>query len=258
MRHSKKGFKLNRTSAHRKATLTALSTALIRHKRIETTLTKAKALRMHVEPIINRAKEDTTHNRRQAFRYLGDKYAVTELFTDVAGKIGDRPGGYTRIVKLGQRAGDSAEMAVIELVDYNDVKPDGASTGSKKKTRRAGRSRGKSTAASAAAPAVQEADEATEAAVDVTEDVVDTAAEVAEEVVEKAAEVAEDVAEAAAEVAEEVAEAATEVAEDVVEAAAEVAEDVKDAVADAPAEDDAEAADDEKASDDPDEEEKKG
>lgn len=228
MRHSKKGFKLNRTSAHRKATLTALSTALIRHKRIETTLTKAKALRMHVEPIINRAKEDTTHNRRQAFRMLGDKYAVTELFTDVAGKIADRPGGYTRIVKLGQRAGDSAEMAMIELVDYNDVRPDGASSGTKKKTRRAGRSRGKSTDAVAAAPAAEDASDATvvEAAADVAEDVVETTAEVAEEVVEKAAEVAEDVAEAAAEVAEEV-----------VEATAEVTEEVKDAVAEAPADD---------------------
>ena len=238
MRHSKKGFKLGRTSAHRKATLTALSTALIRHKRIETTLTKAKALRMHVEPIINRAKEDTTHNRREAFRALGDKYAVTELFTDVAGKIADRPGGYTRIVKLGQRAGDSAEMAVIELVDYNDVRPDGASSGTKKKTRRAGRSRGKSTDAVAAAPAAAE----------VAEDVVEAAAEVTEEVVEAAAEVTEEVVDAAAEVTEEVVEAAAEVAEEVVEAAAEVKDEVVDAAAE----------DDEATDDDADEEKKEG
>ena len=97
MRHQKKGFKLGRTHSHRKATLSALSNALIIHKRITTTLPKARALRMHVEPIINRAKEDSTHNRRQVFRYLQDKRAVTELFGDVAQKVGDRPGGYTRI-----------------------------------------------------------------------------------------------------------------------------------------------------------------
>jgi large subunit ribosomal protein L17 len=139
MRHQKKGFKLGRTSAHRKATLKALSNALILHKRITTTITKAKALRMFVEPIINRAKEDSTLNRRQAFRHLQDKESIKELFGDIAGKISDRPGGYTRIVKLGQRAGDSAEMAIIELVDYNDVRPDGTGSGSGKKTRRAGR-----------------------------------------------------------------------------------------------------------------------
>ena len=163
MRHQKKGFKLGRTSSHRKATLQALSNALIRHKRITTTITKAKALRMFVEPIINRAKEDSTLNRRQAFRYLQDKESIKTLFGDIAGKIGDRPGGYTRIVKLGQRAGDSTEMAIIELVDFNDVRPDGSSSGSAKKTRRAGR-RKKSTdtvAASAAASVAAVAEEAT-------------------------------------------------------------------------------------------------
>ena len=141
MRHRNKGFKLGRTSSHRKATLSAMSSALIRHKRIRTTHTRAKALRMYVEPIINRSKDDTTHNRREAFRHLQDKHAVTELFTEIGGKIADRPGGYLRIVKLGQRAGDSAEMAVVEFVDYNDVKPLGSSSGSSKKTRRAGRRR---------------------------------------------------------------------------------------------------------------------
>jgi large subunit ribosomal protein L17 len=168
MRHQHKGFKLGRTSSHRKATLSALSTALIRHKRIETTITKAKALRMYVEPIINRAKSDTMHNRREVFRALQDKHAVTELFTDIAGRISDRPGGYTRIIKLGQRAGDSAEMAVIELVDYNDVRPDGAAGGSKKKTRRGGgggsrRSKGGSAAAATAAPAAAPAADAADA-----------------------------------------------------------------------------------------------
>jgi large subunit ribosomal protein L17 len=141
MRHQNKGFKLGRTHAHRKATLAALSTALIAHKRITTTLAKARALRMHVEPIINRAKSDTTHNRRQAFRSLRSKHAVKELFDDIADKIGERPGGYTRVVKIGQRAGDSAERAIIELVDYNDVRPDGAGASSKSRRTRRSRSR---------------------------------------------------------------------------------------------------------------------
>ncbi|MEQ9104196.1 MAG: 50S ribosomal protein L17 [Rhodothermales bacterium] len=216
MRHQHKGFKLGRTSSHRKATLSALSTALIRHKRIETTITKAKALRMFVEPIINRAKADTTHNRREVFRALQDKHAVTELFTDIAGRISDRPGGYTRIIKLGQRAGDSAEMAVIELVDYNDVRPDGAAGGSKKKTRRGGSGGGrrrKGGDAQAAAPAavadadVTEAPEAVAEEPEVAEADVIEAEVVAEE--PKAAEAeAEPEAEAAAEEPE--AEAAVE------------------------------------------------
>lgn len=135
MRHGQKGYKLGRTHAHRKATLAALSTALIKHKRIRTTLTKAKALRTYVEPLITRSKDDTTHNRRQVFRYLQDKYAVTELFSEVSDKVGDRNGGYTRIVKLGQRGGDGSEMAIIELVDFNDSEPSGG------KTRRSGRTR---------------------------------------------------------------------------------------------------------------------
>lgn len=191
MRHQKKGFKLGRTSAHRKATLQSMSNALILHKRITTTITKAKALRMFVEPIINRAKDDSMQNRRQAFRYLQDKESIKELFGDIANKIADRPGGYTRIIKLGQRAGDSTEMAIIELVDYNDIKPDGSSTGSAKKTRRAGRRRKSSTDATAAAPAAVEAAPAEEATVAeeavVVEDVAVEEAEVEEaEVVEEA------------------------------------------------------------------------
>ena len=156
MRHQKKGFKLGRTASHRKATLSSMTTALVRHKRITTTLTKAKALRQYAEPVINRAKNDSMHNRREVFRHLQDKHAVTELFTEIADKIKDRPGGYLRIVKLGQRAGDSAEMAIVEFVDYNDVKPFGSSSGSGKKTRRAGRRRGGSGAAAAAAEATSE------------------------------------------------------------------------------------------------------
>ncbi len=139
MRHQNKGFKLGRTSAHREATLAALSSALIERKRIRTTVTKAKALRMYVEPLITRSKDDTTHNRREVFRHLQNKRAVTELFAEVATKIGDRPGGYTRVVKLGARPGDAAEMAIIELVDYNESAQDETSSGRSRRTRRGGR-----------------------------------------------------------------------------------------------------------------------
>lgn len=136
MRHQRKRHRLGRGHAHRKATLAALSTALIAHKRISTTVPKAKALRQFVEPLITRAKIDSTHNRRQVFRHLHDKAAVTELFGEVAERVGDRPGGYTRIIRLGQRAGDGAEMAMIELVDYNDVQP--STTRKRRRTRRGG------------------------------------------------------------------------------------------------------------------------
>lgn len=139
MRHRVKGRKLGRTTPHRKATLRALSTALIREHRIETTVAKAKELRTFVEPLITRAKVDSTHNRRQVYSYLQDKVAVTELFETVGPAAADRPGGYTRVLKLGFRVGDAAEMAVIELVDFNDVQPEGKDS-KKKKTRRAGKS----------------------------------------------------------------------------------------------------------------------
>ena len=120
MRHNKKFNHLGRKSAHRNAMLANMAVSLIRHKRITTTLAKAKALRVYVEPILTKAKEDTTHSRRIVFGYLQDKQAVTELFKDVAVKIADRPGGYTRIIKLGTRQGDAASMAFIELVDYDE------------------------------------------------------------------------------------------------------------------------------------------
>jgi len=135
MRHLVKGKKLNRTASHRKATLQSLSVALIKEHRIKTTVAKAKALRPFVEPIITRAKEDTSHNRRKVFSKLNDKKAVTMIFEDVAVKAKNRPGGYTRIIKMGKRPGDGAEMAVMELVDYNDIKPE-----NKKKTSRTRRS----------------------------------------------------------------------------------------------------------------------
>lgn len=140
MRHQKKRHKLGRTASHRRATLAAMASALIEHKRIETTLAKAKALRTFVEPLITRAKDDSTHSRREVFRHLRSKEAVKELFGEVAERVSDRPGGYTRVIRLGNRVGDSAEMAVIELVDWNDVAPEGASA-SRKKTRRGGRRR---------------------------------------------------------------------------------------------------------------------
>ena len=136
MRHGKKVMHLGRKTAHRKSMLSNMACSLIEHKRINTTVTKAKALKQFVEPIITKAKSDTTHNRRLVFSSLRDKETVTELFRDIAKKVGDRPGGYTRIIKLGNRLGDNASMAMIELVDYNEVYKSEASE--KKKTRRRG------------------------------------------------------------------------------------------------------------------------
>jgi large subunit ribosomal protein L17 len=120
MRHGKKFNHLSRKSAHRKAMLANMACSLIEHKRIKTTLAKAKALRVYVEPLITKSKDDTTHARRTVFSYLKQKEAITELFGDVATKVADRPGGYTRILKLSNRLGDNAQMAFIELVDYNE------------------------------------------------------------------------------------------------------------------------------------------
>jgi large subunit ribosomal protein L17 len=120
MRHGKSINHLSRKSAHRKALLANLASSLIMHKRIKTTTAKAKELRTFIEPIITRSKEDSTHSRRLAFSYLGNKHAVSELFREVSSKIGDRPGGYTRIMKIDSRSGDNADMCIIELVDYNE------------------------------------------------------------------------------------------------------------------------------------------
>ena len=136
MRHGKKINHLSRKTAHRSAMLSNMACSLIEHKRINTTLAKAKALRKYVEPLITKSKEDTTHNRRVVFRYLRDKDASSVLFRDVAPKINNRPGGYTRIIKLNNRLGDNAEMAMIELVDFNELLTKDQST--KKKSRRRG------------------------------------------------------------------------------------------------------------------------
>jgi large subunit ribosomal protein L17 len=121
MRHNKKFNHLGRKTAHRKAMLANMASSLIVHKRITTTVAKAKALRMYVEPLITKSKKDSTHSRRVVFSYLQDKEAVSELFREVSAKIADRPGGYTRILKTGNRLGDNAEMCIIELVDYNEA-----------------------------------------------------------------------------------------------------------------------------------------
>jgi len=153
MRHGKKVNHLGRTDSHRKAMLANMASSLIKHKRISTTLAKAKALRGYVEPIITKSKTDTTHSRRIVFGYLQDKETVTELFRDIAAKVANRPGGYTRIIKLNNRLGDNAEMALIELVDYNEVYGKEAESAEKKTTRR-GRSKVKK---SDAAPKATEA-----------------------------------------------------------------------------------------------------
>ena len=134
MRHGKKFNHLGRKAAHRKAMLANMACSLIEYKRIKTTLAKAKALRLYVEPLITKSKNDTTHSRRMVFSYLKQKEVVTELFGDVASKVAERPGGYTRILKLGNRLGDNAQMAFIELVDYNETYTTDKPT--KKKTRR--------------------------------------------------------------------------------------------------------------------------
>ena len=141
MRHRKSFNHLGRTSSHRKAMLSNMATSLILHKRITTTVAKAKALRLYVEPLITKAKEDTTHSRRVVFSYLRDKFAITELFRNISGKIADRPGGYTRIIKLGKRQGDNAEMALIELVDYNELLLSEKKTAKKSTRRRRGSSK---------------------------------------------------------------------------------------------------------------------
>jgi len=120
MRHNKKFNHLGRTASHRKAMLSNMACSLIKHKRIATTVAKAKALKMYVEPLITKSKEDSTHSRRTVFSYLKDKEVVAELFRDVAEKVANRPGGYTRILKTGFRLGDAAQMCIIELVDYNE------------------------------------------------------------------------------------------------------------------------------------------
>ncbi|MBQ5943598.1 MAG: 50S ribosomal protein L17 [Bacteroidales bacterium] len=158
MRHNKSVNHLGRTDSHRKAMLANMSVSLISHKRIQTTVAKAKALKTYLEPLVTKSKEDTTHQRRTVFSYLKNKEAVTELFRNIAPKIADRPGGYLRVLHTGFRQGDGAEMALIEFVDFNEAAlASGSSKAAKKTTRR---SRAKKAEAPAAQPAAPEAAEA--------------------------------------------------------------------------------------------------
>ena len=161
MRHGKKFNHLGRKVGHRKALLRNLSIALIEHKRINTTLAKAKALRKYIEPLITKSKTDTTHSRRVVFSYLNNKEAIKELFSVVKDKVANRPGGYVRVIRTGFRRSDGAEMAMIELVDFNDVysAKDGAAAGGAKKTRRRG---GKKKAAAVVEDVVETVEEAVE------------------------------------------------------------------------------------------------
>ncbi|MCB0571887.1 MAG: 50S ribosomal protein L17 [Phaeodactylibacter sp.] len=155
MRHGKKVNHLGRKSAHRKALMSNLAIALITHKRINTTLAKAKALRTFIEPLITKAKDNTTHSRRVVFSYLQNKDAITELFGPIAAKVGARPGGYVRVIKTGFRRGDASEMAMIELMDFNDVYQTGKTQqgGSSRRRRRRGGSGSSTTAATTTAAA---------------------------------------------------------------------------------------------------------
>jgi len=192
MRHGKKNNHLSRQTGHRKAMLANMACSLIEHKRINTTVAKAKALKQFVEPLITKSKDDTTHNRRVCFSYLRSKYAVTDLFRDVAAKVGDRPGGYTRIIKMGNRLGDNADMAMIELVDFNELYNGGKKEEKKGRTRRA-KAKPATTEKAPAAPVVEEVAPIVEEAAPAVEEVVETPVAEVEtpEVVEEAPAVAE-------------------------------------------------------------------
>ncbi|TNE66568.1 MAG: 50S ribosomal protein L17 [Bacteroidetes bacterium] len=197
MRHGDKINNLGRTAAHRRALLANMAASLIEHKRITTTLAKAKALRRYIEPLITKAKNNTTHSRRVVFSYLQNKEAIKELFGPIAEKIGDRPGGYVRVIKMGFRRGDGAETAMIELVDFNEVyNPNAGKEKKAKRTRRGGskKQEGEETAETAAVAATTE-----EAVAEVEEQVEDVVEEVAEDVAETPAAEAEPEAPAAEE-----------------------------------------------------------
>lgn len=198
MRHGKKVNHLGRKAAHRKAMLANMAISLIEHKRITTTLAKAKALRVYVEPLITKAKSDTMHSRRTVFAYLKNKEAIKELFGPVAEAVKDRPGGYTRILKIGNRKGDNAEMAFIEFVDFNEYAPGKAGSASASRRRRRKKKKGdEDGSASSIVETVKEK----------VEDVVEEVEEFVEEAAEKVEEVAEKVEDAIEEVVEDVAEA---------------------------------------------------
>lgn len=215
MRHGKKFNHLGRTAAHRKAMLSNMACSLIEHKRINTTVAKAKALRSFVEPIISRSKDDSTHSRRMAFRRLKSKHAVSELFRNVGPAVANRDGGYTRIIRTGFRPGDNADMCMIELVDFNTIYGTEAKA-KKKRTRRGGAKK----VADAAAAVAEAATDAVDTAADAVENVAEKAADAAADAAEKVS----DAVEGAADAAEEAVANATEAAEDAADDAADAAE----------------------------------
>ena len=228
MRHGKRFNHLGRTKPHREAMLANMASSLVKHKKINTTVAKAKALRGFIEPLITKAKSDTTHSRRTVFKELKDKYAVTELFRDIAPKVADRPGGYTRILKTGRRLGDNAEMCFIELVDFNEIRTSEqvAAPETKKRTRR-----GKKKSESDATPTAQ-------ATTNKDEDIVKDA-EIIEEVIDEKEEVKADatpeVEEATKEEATEEEKPETETAEEPVAEAKEEAESAEETTEEEPA-----------------------
>ena len=226
MRHRKKFNHLSRTSAHRKAMLANMASSLILHKRITTTTAKAKELRTFVEPIITRSKEDSTHSRRMVFKNLRDKYAVSELFREVATKIAERPGGYTRIIKLGNRLGDNADMCIIELVDYNEnlLAEKATATKSKSTRRRRGGKKTESVDETAAAIST-EVSEAGEEVEEIVESVAEESIVEAEVSTEPEAEIKEETVAEAEAPAEPEAEVKTEETEEPGEAKPEEDED---------------------------------
>lgn len=177
MRHGDKINNLGKKTAHRKAMMSNMACSLIEHKRITTTLAKAKALRVYAEPLITRSKTDSMHNRRIVFSYLQDKEAIKELFGVIGDKVANRPGGYTRIIKLPRRLGDNADMALIELVDFNEIYKKESAEGAAKKTRRSRRSSGAAApAATTTAAVAEEATPVAEEAAPVVEEVTETPA----------------------------------------------------------------------------------
>ena len=211
MRHGKKFNHLSRQTAHRKSMLANMACSLIEHKRINTTVAKAKALKQFVEPLITKSKADTTHNRRIVFSYLRSKYAVTDLFRDVAAKVGDRPGGYTRIIKVGNRLGDNADMAMIELVDFNELYNGGKKEVKKAKSRRGGKAKkSEDTVEAAPAPVAELVTETPEVEAPVAEVEVEVETPAAETEVEAEVEVEAPVAEVEAPTAETETEEKTE------------------------------------------------
>lgn len=225
MRHGKKFNHLGRKAAHRKAMLSNMASSLIFHKRITTTIAKAKALRKYVEPLITKSKTDSTQNRRVVFSYLQNKESVKELFGPISNAVADRPGGYTRILKIGPRKGDNAEMAIIELVDFNELAPGKAGSSKASSTSRR-RRRGKSSAGDAK----QAATKATVA--DKVKEVVEDAVDAVEEVVEDAKEAVVEAVETVKEVVGNVVEDTTEATEEVAEVVAAVEETAAPVVAD--------------------------